>query len=465
NIDPDTVNFASRSAKCPNCDVKYIIEQAQNFARVEVDKTKDIKNYRQNLSRAIDFNDAPVIMRNAQKILDILPDDYEANYFFAYGKAKHEDDDRLLYSFLDDDALDCTDEAQERVVMHLIKFGNIRDEKRIVQFIGRMGSASERYLNLYRQEFEKKAEEEELYDDITRDVFICHRSTDGEVANRIVRELERDGNKCWISSRNLRPNDNENYWDDIHRAVKSCRVFLVVSTRDAMISADVKKEIAFAKDLNKKRLEVKIDDSEHTALFKDFFDGYKWIKGEEYSEIKRRVADLLMQEMRKETMTGAQTQTEQPQTTVFRCPQCGHFGTGVLHYRQKRAFVECPVCDALIDIDLGFGDEQKTELHAAEADLWRKEFLRRSRTDFIQQNAVEEFNKKYSKAKKDAETQIISEPIAEPKKPSVVIRATNTPRQQSVVDEFDKRYSQAHTNKERIQIIRSFVIPSTSEDL
>lgn len=64
-----------------------------------------------------------------------------------------------------------------------------------------------------------------------------------------------------------------------------------------MMSPDVRKEIGFAKEINKRRLEVKIDESEHTAFFKDFFDGCKWIKGENHKEIKERVADLLLKEL------------------------------------------------------------------------------------------------------------------------------------------------------------------------
>ena len=69
-----------------------------------------------------------------------------------------------------------------------------------------------------------------------------------------------------------------------------------------MLSTDVRKEIAHAKELNKKRLEIKIDESEHNAYFKDFFDGCKWIKGENYEEIKTRVADLLSK-----ILSGAET--------------------------------------------------------------------------------------------------------------------------------------------------------------
>lgn len=97
------------------------------------------------------------------------------------------------------------------------------------------------YLKSYQKIFVKRKEKEEHYDDIPRDVFICHRSTDVEYAEEIVRILERDGNQCWISTRNLRPNDSENYWDNIEKAIKNCEVFLVASSEEAMLSNDVKK--------------------------------------------------------------------------------------------------------------------------------------------------------------------------------------------------------------------------------
>ena len=293
SIDGNTIDLTKRTAKCPACDETFIIEQAENFALVEVDKTKDIANYRRNLALAAEKDDAESIKRYAEKILDILPEDYEAGYFYAYANAKS-GDSRYLYDFYNDFDREYTEESCMRIAEHIVRHGELRDNVLIEKYLKNLKYSAESYLSYYKQVFSEKLSKEELYDDITRDVFICHRSINGDVAERIVKELEDDGNKCWISSRNLRPNDNENYWDNIKRAIKSCRIFLVVSSRDAMLSTDVKKEMAFAKDLNKKRLEVKIDDSEHNSLFKDFFDGCKWVKGENYEEIKTRVSDLLL---------------------------------------------------------------------------------------------------------------------------------------------------------------------------
>ncbi len=296
SVDVNKIDFTRKIAKCSSCDETFVIEQAENFAKVEVDKSKDIKNYRTNLSIAVEKNNVKEIKRLAENILDILPDDYEGGYFYAYALSKL-GDSSYLYDFYKDTEKVYTEESATRVAEHVIANGDLRDNKFIEEYLRHLQYSAGKYISYYKEIFLVKFQTEELYDDIARDVFICHRSIDCKVAEKIVKTLEDDGNKCWISSRNLRPNDNENYWDNIKRAIKSCRVFLVVSSWDAMLSTDVKKEMAYAKDLNKRRLEVKIDDSEHTAFFKDFFDGCKWIKGENYNDIKKRVAELIFPEL------------------------------------------------------------------------------------------------------------------------------------------------------------------------
>ena len=291
-IDSNEIDFSKKIGRCNACYGTFVIEQAENFAKVEVDKTKDVEAYRNNLATSVEKDDAIGMIRFAGQILDILPDDFEATYFYAYAYAKR-GDSRYLYDFYQDVRKEYTEESAMRVAEHVVKRCDLRDEKRALAFLRSLHYESDSYVAFFKDTFAERVKKEELYDDITRDVFICHRSTNTDAASRIVKVLEEDGNTCWISTRNLRPNDNENYWTNIKKAIKSCRIFLVVSSRDAMFSGDVKKEMAFAKDLNKRRIEVKIDESEHNAFFKDFFDGCKWIKGENYDEIKSRVADLV----------------------------------------------------------------------------------------------------------------------------------------------------------------------------
>lgn len=194
-IDPEKIDVTKKIGKCPYCGDSFVVEQAENFAKVEVDRAKEIKNYRENLKRAVEKNAVKEIKRCAENILDILPDDFDAGYFYAYALGKL-GDSRTLYDFYKDKDKVYTEESAMRVAEHVIDYGELRDDPYITGFLTDLGYGSADYLKIYRETFEKKVKQEELYDDIARDVFICHRSTDGEVAARIVGVLEDDGNKC-----------------------------------------------------------------------------------------------------------------------------------------------------------------------------------------------------------------------------------------------------------------------------
>ena len=131
---------------------------------------------------------------------------------------------------------------------------------------------------------------------IERDVFVCHRSLNHEIAEKIVNALEEDGHSCWISTRNLRPDDSINYWTNIEEAIEHCKIFLVVSSQEAMLSKDVQKELTKANKLKKEKIEYKIDSSVHTTLFKRSFEGEKWIDAinePKLEVLKDRVFDKL----------------------------------------------------------------------------------------------------------------------------------------------------------------------------
>ena len=293
-IDPGKIDFTKKIGRCHACYGTFVIEQAENFA-VDVDEIRAsrITSLRQNLERAVKKDDGQEMLLYSGKIREMLPDDYEANYFYAYAKAKA-GDSRYLYEFYQDDEKDRTPDSENIIVDHVIEHGDFRDKKRIEEFLrGLKSEDEEEFLTRLEKTFAERLKKEEYYDDVERDVFVCYSSIRQDVADRVVNILEKDGNTCWIASRNLRPNDNENYWKDIGKAIRSCRIFLVISSDEAQQSKDVKREIGLAEELQKRRIEIKIDDVPHTTLFKRFFDGCKWVKGENHEEIKTRVADLL----------------------------------------------------------------------------------------------------------------------------------------------------------------------------
>ncbi len=275
---------------CPACDETFVIKIAEQLSLVEVDKTKEIGNLRALLKEAVSVNDIRSIARYSGKLLEIIENDFSAIYYYAYSQNVL-GQNRYITKFYSTEPSEHTVGEMKDIVAHITEYCDLRDEQSARTFISHRDDI-DTALSLadFDVRFAERMKQEEYYDDIPRDVFICHRSTNSDIANVVCEALEEDGNVCWISSRNLRPNDTENYWTNIERAIKSCKIFLVISGRDAMLSKDVKREMEYAASLEKPRVEYKIDSSEHTTFFKIFFDGLQWVDGTMQS--KENISDL-----------------------------------------------------------------------------------------------------------------------------------------------------------------------------
>ncbi|MDR3319063.1 MAG: TIR domain-containing protein [Clostridiales bacterium] len=288
------IDAEHKTGFCPACRNTFVVSIAEEFAKVEIDRAKDIENLRELLRDAVNKNDVIHIGEYAGRIKEIIPRDYSAGYYFAYGQSK-QNKPKYLENFLAADSENATVKEKNAVLEHLIQNSKIRDETLVENYIRGVGGIDrDAFLDKHNAAFVEKRRLEENYDDIPRDVFVCHRSVDIEVADCAVRALERGGNTCWISTRNLRPNDTENYWKSIEAAIKSCKIFLVISSKDAMPADDVKRELNIAKDADKPRVEYKIDEKPHTPFFKAFFDGRQWIQafpnpGNHYHELSDRI--------------------------------------------------------------------------------------------------------------------------------------------------------------------------------
>jgi len=275
-----------KTAFCKACNNSFVVSHGENLNSVEVDKTKDLKNNRRLLDKAVGNDDIDAILTFSDQIRKILPDDYVASYFHAYAsKKKH--NPRYMNLFYQNFLFEATERDIDRVIKHIIEKSDLRDYKQVKNYLSYV---RKKQLEAYEKRFNERKRLEDNYASIPRDAFICHRSTDNKHAQAVVKTLESDGYTCWISSRNLRPNDNENYWRNIKDAIDQASIFLVVSSQDAMLSNDVQREIEYAQSLNKPRLEVKIDEKPHTSLFKYFFDGMKWIDA--YSEFEKGLSEL-----------------------------------------------------------------------------------------------------------------------------------------------------------------------------
>lgn len=289
-----------KQAKCNSCRNTFLIKQAFELAQKEEYEILSVRKLNENLIRAVEVDDINSIEYFSNKILSIIPNDINALYYGSYAASKISSPNRLseFYKSVD---LDSTDEDLNSIIKHIVKHFELRDYEKIQLFFKNVFPMK---LSQLEDSYNKKIQLEENYSQIERDIFICYSSLNQKLAEQITVQLENDGHSCWIGSRNLRPNDNKNYWENIAIAIENCTLFLLISSHDSMFSKDVQKEMIIAKRLRKKRLEYKIDESVHTTLFKQFFDGLKWINAnnsyeESIKELKTRVVDLIIEDEQK----------------------------------------------------------------------------------------------------------------------------------------------------------------------
>lgn len=285
---------------CQYCGSSVLVLQAKKLSFFDEFKLNLLKNNRELLEQSLPVNDIEGIIQASSEILKLIPDDFSATYFQRFTKAQR-GDDRLLNEFYQSsNDFPSTEEERLAVIQHVLEYGSLSNQRLIKAFIEEnAGEQANYYTGLLEQHVLDRIRQEELYDDIPRDVFISYRTTDQETADQVVKLLEQDGLVCWISSRNLRPNDNLNYWHSIERAIERSKLFLVISSQEAMLSRDVKREITTAQNLNKQRIEIKIDLAPPTTFFKVFFEGVKWLDAsngfgvDHYQSLLSRVHELI----------------------------------------------------------------------------------------------------------------------------------------------------------------------------
>lgn len=272
------VNAYQSIIQCEYCHTSNVVEQALNFGKLKIDHTDDILSLRKNLTSAIKDNNIQEIKRLSAAIQDLLPDDFIATYFHAYALASL-GQVKPLRDFYKAPKLGTYEQIQT-VVNHITENSDLRDEPRIIEFLNRVKPD---FVDQFKYAHQKRVELENQYAPVPRDVFICFSSYDEMTAEKAVEAIEKEGFTCWISTRNLRPNDSENYWSNIEKAIKNSRLFLVISSQKAMLSKDVQEEIDIASKHKKRMFEYKVDSTPHTILFKHVFNGIKWVDGINHS--------------------------------------------------------------------------------------------------------------------------------------------------------------------------------------
>lgn len=282
--------------RCDNCDAIVKKNKAIECEKVfrdllESGKNLDIQNLRLLIEKSFENHINKLnVTKYCTELLRYLPDDIQANFYMYYINKRINPEAYINYfNTIKNEA---TITEFDKIKDLIIKSVQIREEREVRDLFNKF------YKNKYDKDItaslNKRRDEIELYSNIERDVFICHSSHDRKIVDKVLKTLEDDGNICWVSFRNI-PYDTDNYWTNIENAIKSCNIFLCVSSQYSNQSEDCRKEVEIALRLNKKkRLEFKIDDSRNITLFRNFFTG-QWVTN--ISDLPLRVYEMKTKEI------------------------------------------------------------------------------------------------------------------------------------------------------------------------
>ena len=93
---------------------------------------------------------------------------------------------------------------------------------------------------------------------MAHDVFISYSSKDKPPADATCAKLEARGIRCWIAPRDIQA--GENFGKAIVRAIRACKVFVVVFSAAANASPNVRREVERALDARATIIPFRIED-------------------------------------------------------------------------------------------------------------------------------------------------------------------------------------------------------------
>ena len=110
---------------------------------------------------------------------------------------------------------------------------------------------------------------------LTKPVFISYATADRKQALSVCNAIERRGPKCWIFSRHVAPGDN--YQESIVRALRDSRAMVLVFSKAANHSDEIKKELSLASRYHIPVMALRIEDVEPSDAFAYELSTRQWI--------------------------------------------------------------------------------------------------------------------------------------------------------------------------------------------
>ena len=268
---------------CPVCNASFTPKQKDDF----VEKMEELRRQGENANigklRAIlrsqleqEHLNAKMVVSTCLDILRIMPDDFKAGFYHAFFTRKAAR--KEYHAFLHNHEKDKLSAYDKRAIYPFLIDGmDFDDQASVNDFLKAQGDFKDRQEQV-KAALKRREEEADLFADVHRDVFICHKHQDLPKILPIIEKLEKEeGLECWYSERNL-ANDRENYEIGIENAIERCDIFVLFLSQAAKQSPDCQKEVTWAMRHNKQfRIEYRLEEVENSRLLKECFEGREWI--------------------------------------------------------------------------------------------------------------------------------------------------------------------------------------------
>jgi TolB-like protein len=124
----------------------------------------------------------------------------------------------------------------------------------------------------------------------TSAIFISYASQDSAIAEAVCKALEEAGLPCWIAPRNVRAGDF--YADAIVQAINSCRVLVLILSKNAIDSAHVLREVERASAKKRQIISIHLDSTPLPPGLEYFLSASHWLDASQ-GPIARIIPSLL----------------------------------------------------------------------------------------------------------------------------------------------------------------------------
>lgn len=271
---------------CPYCESVNYLRFAKKTGEDEAAQIK-LKNLRARLSECVGarYHDFEEMKEIADEILNLNGYDFEAKYFYALALKKNNKRNKYLEFLSDAKNLAPNPASLEIVMNNVIRYAKENERSLIRKFI-EINVPDELARLEYADRADRQIERAAKFFHGGQDVFVCHKSKDGAVAETVAARLEAEGITCFISERNLEDLEiGEKFERALTQAIGSTKLFLLISSYAAFDTSEqnyVLFEMEEAKKLNKPNAEFRIDNIDrqterNAGCYAEYFEGCQYI--------------------------------------------------------------------------------------------------------------------------------------------------------------------------------------------